>query len=94
MTPEMKKLLDYIDGKQPEDDFTRELDDAVQSVRNSEIWRLSYMTLQMKYQEKIEQGRLEGSIITLHELGYSVSEIARKLNLEEEKVLEVLDSEE
>ena len=24
---EMKSLLDYIDGKEPEDDFTRELDD-------------------------------------------------------------------
>lgn len=26
VTPEMKKLLDFIDGKEPEDDFTRELD--------------------------------------------------------------------
>ncbi len=25
VTPEMKKLLDFIDGKEPEDDFTREL---------------------------------------------------------------------
>lgn len=31
--PEMKKLLDFIDGKEPGDDFTRTLDDAVQSVR-------------------------------------------------------------
>lgn len=53
---EMKKLLDYIDGKEPEDDFTRELDEAVESVRKNEKWRLEYMTLQMKYQEKYEQG--------------------------------------
>lgn len=33
VTPEMKRLLDFIDGKEPEDDFTRELDEAVQSVR-------------------------------------------------------------
>ena len=39
VTPEMKKLLDFIDGKEPEDDFTRELDEAVQSVRNNEKWR-------------------------------------------------------
>lgn len=33
VTPEMKRLLDFIDGKESEDDFTRELDEAVQSVR-------------------------------------------------------------
>lgn len=60
VTPEMKKLLDYIDGKEPEDDFTRELDEAVRSVRKNEKWRLDYMTLQMNYQEKYEQGYDEG----------------------------------
>lgn len=60
VTPEMKKLLDFIDGKEPEDDFTRELDEAVQSVRKNEKWRLDYMTLQMNYQEKYEQGIEQG----------------------------------
>lgn len=60
VTPEMKKLLDFIDGKEPEDDFTRELEEAVQSVRKNEKWRLDYMTLQMNYQEKYEQGYDEG----------------------------------
>ncbi len=60
VTPEMKRLLDFIDGKEPEDDFTRELDEAVQSVRKNEKWRLDYMTLQMNYQEKYEQGYDEG----------------------------------
>ncbi len=54
ITPELKKLLDFIDGKEPGDDFTRELDEEVQSVRKSEKWRLDYMTLQMRYQEKFE----------------------------------------
>jgi predicted transposase/invertase (TIGR01784 family) len=39
VTPEMKRLLDFIDGKEPEDDFTRELDEAVQAVRKNEKWR-------------------------------------------------------
>ncbi len=39
VTPEMKRLLDFIDGKKLEDDFTRELDEAVQSVRKNEKWR-------------------------------------------------------
>ncbi|MCM1467992.1 MAG: hypothetical protein NC086_07570, partial [Alistipes sp.] len=49
-----------IDGKEPEDEFTRELDKAVRSVRNNEKWRFDYMTLQMNYQEKYEQGYDEG----------------------------------
>lgn len=53
-------LLDFIDGKEPEDEFTRELDEAVQSVRKNEKWRLEYMTLQMNYQEKYEQGVEQG----------------------------------
>ena len=60
VTPELKSLLDYIDGDKPEDDFTRELEDAVGLVRKNEKWRLDYMTLQMNYQEKYEQGLAEG----------------------------------
>lgn len=33
VTPAMKRLFDFIDGKEPGDCFTRELDEAVQSVR-------------------------------------------------------------
>ena len=57
---EMKSLLDYIDGKEPEDDFTKELDDAVNEVRDNEKRRLEYMTLQMSYQEKYEMGVQDG----------------------------------
>lgn len=60
------------------------------------------MTLQMKYDEKfeegmecgieqgIERGKLQGAILTMDELGYSVSEIAERLNQKEEKVIEIL----
>ena len=29
ITPEMKRLLDFIDGKEPENDLARELDEEV-----------------------------------------------------------------
>ena len=74
VTPEMKKLLDFIDGKEPGDDFTRELDKAVQSVRKNEKWRLDYMTLQMHYQEKYEQGiekeKMESAIRMIEDGGF------------------------
>ena len=60
VTPEMKNLLDYIDGKAPGDEYTSELDEAVQSARRNEKWRLDYMTLQMHYQEKYEEGLEQG----------------------------------
>ena len=82
VTPEMKKLLDFIDGKEPEDDFTRELDEAVQSVRKNEKWRLDYMTLQMNYQEKYEQGYDEGDRKRAISVAMRMIE-ANKLSLEE-----------
>ncbi len=93
VTPEMKKLLDFIDGKEPEDEFTRELDEAVQSVRKNEKWRLEYMTLQMNYQEKYEQGvEQEKRQSTLRMIGagkLSSEEIALYSGLTLEQVLEL-----
>ena len=93
VTPEMKKLLDFIDGKEPEDDFTRELDEAVQSVRKNEKWRLDYMTLQMNYQEKYEQGveqEKRQSALRMIEAGkLSSEEIALYSGLALEQVLEL-----
>ncbi len=56
VSPEMKRLLDYIDGKTATDMFTKELDTAVRDVRNNEKWRVEYMTLEMRYKELLEQG--------------------------------------
>ena len=93
VSPEMKKLLDFIDGKEPEDDFTRELDEAVQSVRKNEKWRLDYMTLQMNYQEIYEQGIEQGnkqSVLRMIEAGkLSPEEIALYSDLTLEQVLEL-----
>ena len=97
VTPEMKRLLDYIDGKEPEDDYTRELDEAVQAARKNEKWRLDYMTLQMHYQEKYEQGLEQGAeqekekmVRRLIKLGkFSFEEIATITELSVEKVKEI-----
>ena len=93
VTLEMKKLLDFIDGKEPKDDFTRELDKAVQSVRKNEKWRLDYMTLQMNYQEKYEEGieyEKRETARRLIELGkLSLEDIAAGTGLSLEKVKEI-----
>ena len=93
VTPAMKKLLDFIDGKEPEDDYTKELDKAVQAVRKNEKWRLDYMTLQMNYQEKYEQGvehEQRQSALRMIEAGKLTSEeIALYSGLDLEQVLDL-----
>ena len=59
-SPELKRLLDFIDGRQPEDEFTWKLAEAVESVKANEKWRLTYMTLQEHYDEKYNEGHTEG----------------------------------
>ena len=58
--PELKRLLNFIDGRQAEDDFTQELAEAVESVKANEKWRIAYMTLLEHYDEKYNEGHAEG----------------------------------
>ena len=60
VSPEMKRLLDYVDGKGVSDTFTRDLEEAGQSARQNEKWRLDYMTLQQEYRERFQEGKVEG----------------------------------
>lgn len=64
ISPKMQALLYYIDGNEPTDDYTKELEKAVQEVRKNKKWRLDYMTLERKFleirREGLEEGREEG----------------------------------
>ena len=61
VSQDMKEQADFIDGKGAgATGFTRDLEEAVQSVRKNEKWRVDYMTLQMSYQEKFEEGYERG----------------------------------
>ena len=50
----------YNNGKEPQDDFTKELSSEVDVVKQNEKWRRDYMTLQMEYNEKYRQGLERG----------------------------------
>ena len=101
VSPEMKRILDYIDGKGASDKFTEELEEAVRSARQNERWRLDYMTLEyedrQRYLEGKEEGREEGraegrerTIQKLHERGESIASIADIVELNEEEVKRVI----
>ena len=82
---------------------TKNLEEAVQSVRQNEKWRLDYMTLQQEYRERYEEGKIEGRLegkiegrlegkIEILYTGFHMtpSQIADKLSLPESEVLRIL----
>ena len=60
VSPEMKRILDYIDGKGASDEYTKQLEEAVRSARQNQTWRLGYMTLEYEYRQRYEEGLKEG----------------------------------
>ena len=102
---EMKRILDYIDGKGASDEYTKQLEEAVRSARQNESWRLGYMTLEYEYRQRYEEGLKEGkkegeetgraktnerSIRKLYERGESIASIAEFVELDEETVKRII----
>ncbi len=92
VSPEMKRLLNYIDGQEASDEFTRELATAVRTVRNNEKWRVEYMTLEMRDKELLEQWMEQTALRMLQAGELSVEKIALYSGLAIEKVLELKDN--
>ena len=61
---ELKSLLEYFDGSEPESELTRKIDRKVIAARKNERWRREYMSLQMemnlKYREGLKDGEEKG----------------------------------
>ena len=61
---ELKSLLEYFDGSEPESELTRRIDRKVIAARKNERWRREYMSLQMemnlKYREGLKAGEEKG----------------------------------
>ena len=82
------------------------MDDAVQSVRRNEKWRLDYMTLQQEYREKynegleagieqgiergIEQGLERGIKILYCDIHMAIPEIAAKMSMTKQQVEKIV----
>ena len=62
ISDELKTLLRYIDSQIPENDYTRQLDNAVQEVRRDEKWRVEYMRLNEVIRENRRLGEYRAKI--------------------------------
>ncbi len=60
VSKELRDFLDYVDGKDVDSDYVREVDEAVKAARMNKEWRNQYMTMLMRDLENKEIGREEG----------------------------------
>ena len=56
---DLKNFLTYIEKGIISDKYTAELDDTVSTTRNSEKWKVSYMTLEMYVKDRIREASKE-----------------------------------
>lgn len=56
VSDEIKKMLAYMDGKAPESEYSRMLDEAVKKVKHNEARRTEYMYINLDRLDNIELG--------------------------------------
>mgnify|MGYP002512667755 CR=1 FL=1 len=60
ISSELKAFLDYAAGKNTNDAFVQELDEAIKNAKQNREWRHEYMTLLMRDQINLEKGIEQG----------------------------------
>ena len=68
ISDEVKNFLDYVAGRGIKSDFIKELDEAVQKIKESKEWRLSYMTYELALMEREEEGIMKGAMRKAEEI--------------------------
>lgn len=53
----MKSFFDYIEGNKSEAAFVKKLEQEIDKIKENDEWRQEYMTLLLRDQENIEQGK-------------------------------------
>ena len=98
---ELAHLLDYLKTKTPTDGFTERLEQRVLEIRRDTEWRDDYMTLEMKMDEKYEQGLEQGYDKRLYdqvqkklEKGKSISQIADECEESEDAICKIISEKE
>ena len=64
---ELKQLLHFMDGMEPENDYTKELEKAVTQVKESEEWRREFMLMMERDRDNIKIGKLSEKIAAVRE---------------------------
>ena len=96
ISEELRDFFNLLNKRKTKSDLSRKIEAAVKSARAHNEWRAEYMTLEMHYQEKYEEGRAEGSVKTLIALvkkgKLTISEAAEEAEMTEKEFEELLKS--
>ena len=94
ISAELKDLLRYMDGFAPNDDYTRELDNAVTAIRKDEKWRREYMVLNEMLRENRRLGGYAKSValVRLGRNRFNVDEMASIYYIDLNVVQAILDT--
>ena len=87
ISEELKELIDYLDKGLVGGAYTKQLDDAVKSVRSSEKRRREYMIAKIHEMEIREEGREEGVDQSRIE---SIKSLMKTLKLTAQQAMEAL----
>ena len=101
MNKKTADLLEYFKTGKPTDSYTKNIQDQVIKYREDDEWRDNYMTLEMKmdqrYEEGLKIGRTEGEYSRDQELimkwlqkGKTITEIAEDLDKPAEYVKSIM----
>ncbi|MCI5620715.1 MAG: Rpn family recombination-promoting nuclease/putative transposase [Lachnospiraceae bacterium] len=72
-------LLDYFKTGEPTDEYTGGLQKRVQEIRADSEWRTNYMTIEMKMDERFEDGKKRGKAEAILELLEDCGSISKEL---------------
>ena len=92
LSKSLKNFLDYMDGRAPADDFTREIDSEVVTAKNCDEWRREYMTLALEMEKEKKKAAEEvriNDIIGMLKENISVDVISRITNYSIEQIKEI-----
>lgn len=95
VSKEMKDFLDYLLGKGTKNDFTRRIEDEVNKARAHEEWKVEYMSLFLRDQEKRAEGREEKTrvvVINMLRNNEPIDKICNYTECDEAFVLELKKS--
>ena len=96
ITKEAKAFLEYLDGKESDDEFVERLAEEVKKVKRNEKWRRDYMMLYMRDKENREEGRQEGRqegqeriVLNMIQKGMDLEQIADLTDIPLEEVKKI-----
>lgn len=87
---ELRAFLDYVAGRETEDDYVEKLKEAVKQAKKNRKWRHEYMTLLMRDQENVERGKQQGIQQGIQKGIHGAVSMCRELKLSDEEIVKML----